>query len=56
MEVKVNDAQGRRRQAGSEGSVEETRDLTNRNRIGGSLGRTSGLMIAKSISRKTEGT
>jgi len=56
MEVKVNDAQGRLRQAGFEGSVEETLDLMNRNRIRGSRGRTSGLMIAKSISRKAEGT
>ncbi len=39
----------------SEGSVEQTRDLTNRNRIGGMLGRTSGRLIAKSISIKGQG-
>ncbi len=39
----------------SEGSVEQTRDLTNRNRIGGILGRTSGRRIAKSISIKGQG-
>jgi hypothetical protein len=36
----------------SEGSVEQTRDLTNRNRIRGIPGRTSGQLIAKSISIK----
>ena len=39
----------------SEGSVEQTRDLTNRNRIRGMLGRTSGPLIAKSISIKGQG-
>ena len=36
----------------SEGSVEQNRDLTNRNRIGGRLGRTSEQLVAKSISIK----
>ena len=43
-----SEAQGRRREAGSEGSVEQNRDLTNRNRISGSPGRTSGQLTAKS--------
>ena len=33
MEVKRREAQGRHREVGSEGSVEQNRDLTNRNRI-----------------------
>jgi hypothetical protein len=37
----------------SEGSVEQNRDLTYRNRIGGMSSRTSGLSIAKSISIKS---
>ena len=40
---------------GSEGSVEQHRDLTNRNRISGIPGRTSGRLIAKSISIKGQG-
>lgn len=39
----------------SEGSVKQNRDLTNRNRIRGIPGRTSGLLIAKSISIKGRG-
>jgi hypothetical protein len=39
----------------SEGSVEQTRDLTNRKRIRGIPGRTSGQRIAKSISIKGQG-
>jgi len=39
----------------SEGSVEQSRGLTNRNRIRGSLGWTSGLLIAKSTSIKGRG-
>ena len=39
----------------SEGSVEQNRDLTNRNRIQGILGRTSGRLIAKSLSIKDQG-
>ena len=40
---------------GSEGSVEQNRGLTNRNRISGIPGRTSGRLIAKSISIKGQG-
>jgi len=39
----------------SEGSVEQNRGLTNRNRISGIPGRTSGRLIAKSISIKGQG-
>ena len=39
----------------SEGSVEQSRDLTDRNRIRGILGRTSGQRIAKSSSIKGQG-
>jgi hypothetical protein len=39
----------------SEGSAERSRDLTNRNRIRGILGRTSGPLIAKSTSIKGHG-
>ena len=39
----------------SEGSVEQNRDLTNRKRIRGVSGRTSGPRIAKSISIKGQG-
>ena len=39
----------------SEGSVEQNRDLTNRNRIRGIPGRTSGQRTAKSISIKGQG-
>ena len=35
--------------------MEQNCDLTNRNRIGGILGRTSGRLIAKSISIKDQG-
>ena len=39
----------------SEGSVEQNRDLTNRKRIRGIPGRTSGRLITKSISIKDQG-
>jgi hypothetical protein len=39
----------------SEGSAEQNRDLTNRKRISGILGRTSGRLITKSISIKGHG-
>ena len=39
----------------SEGSAEQNRDLTNRNRIRGIPGRTSGRRIAKSTSIKDQG-
>lgn len=45
---RVSEAQGRHREVSSEGSVERSRDPTNRNRIEGSAGWTSGLRIAKS--------
>ena len=51
----ASEAQGRRREAGSGGSVDQSRDLTNRNRTGGILGRTSGQLIAKSRSIKGQG-
>jgi hypothetical protein len=40
---------------GSEGSAEQNRDLTNRNRIRGIPGLTSGQLTAKSISIKGQG-
>ena len=46
---------GNRREAGSEGSAEQSCDLTNRNRIRGIPGRTSGHMTAKSLSIKARG-
>jgi hypothetical protein len=40
MEVKASEAQGRRREAGSEGSVEQTHESMNKNRMrGASAGR-----------------
>ena len=39
----------------SKGSVEQNRDLTNRNRVRGISGRTSGRLIAKSISINDQG-
>ena len=39
----------------SEGSAEQNRDLTNRKRISGIPGRTSGRLITKSISIKGQG-
>ena len=39
----------------SEGSAEQNRDLTNRKRIRGISGRTSGRLITKSISIKDQG-
>lgn len=55
MEVKDSEAQGCRREAGSEGSVEQRREPTNRNRIRGIPGWTSGPLTAKSISIKGPG-
>src|SRR5258708_29175993 len=51
----IREAQGRHREVGSEGSVEQNRGMTNRNRISGIPGRTSGRLIAKSISIKGRG-
>ena len=50
VEIQASEAQGRNREGPSEGSVEQSRDPTNRNRIRGSTGRTSGQAFAKSIS------
>src|SRR3954449_1472386 len=50
MEVKHERSARRNREGPSEGSVERNRDPTNRNRIRGSNGWTSGLTVAKSIS------
>src|SRR5204862_5292781 len=47
--------QGRHREMACEGSAEQNRDLTNRNRISGILGRTSGRLTAKSRSIKDQG-
>jgi hypothetical protein len=55
MEVKESEAQGRRREAVFEGSVERMREPTNRNRIRGSRGRTSWHESAKSASIKGRG-
>jgi hypothetical protein len=52
---RVSEGQGRRREAGSEGSVEQSRDSTDRNRIRGSYGRTSEHKVTKSISVKGHG-
>ena len=52
MEVKDSEAQERRREVGSEGSAEQNRDLTYRNRIGGHAGRASWQRTAKPISIK----
>jgi hypothetical protein len=51
----LSEAQGCHREVASEGSVEQSRDPTNRNRIRGIPGRTSGQRIAKSISIKGQG-
>ncbi len=45
---RIREAQGRRREAGSEGSVDQTCDLMNKNRIRGLPDRTSAPVIAKS--------
>ena len=55
MEVKVSEAQGRRREAGSEGSVEQKREPMNKNRIRGIQRRAKGQMTAKPISIKDAG-
>ena len=48
-------AQGRRRKAGSEGSVEQSRDPMDKHRIRGLPGRTSGQVTAKSTVIKGRG-
>ena len=52
---RISEAQGRRREAGSEGSVEQSRDPMDKNRIRGLPGRTSEQMVAKSIAIKGRG-
>ena len=56
MEVKESEAQGRCREAGSEGSVERKREPMTKNRIGGCCGRTSQQMMTKSSSIKDHGS
>ena len=51
----MSEGQGRHREVVSEGSPEQSRDLTNRNRIRGSQGRTSRQGPTKSISIKGSG-
>jgi len=51
----VSEAQGQHREVLSEGSVEQNRDSTNRNRIRGSAGGTSGQKATKSIPIKRLG-
>jgi hypothetical protein len=55
MEVKGSEAQGRHREVGSEGSVEQRHGPMDKNRIGGLRRRTSEPMIAKSVSIKGAG-
>ncbi len=52
MEVKGSEAQGRHREVGSEGSVEQSYGPMDQNWIGGLRRRTSGQLIAKSVSIK----
>jgi hypothetical protein len=54
-EAKASEAQGRRREAGSERSVEQTREPMDKNRIRGSQRRTSMQPNAKSTSIKGAG-
>jgi hypothetical protein len=53
--MKVSETQGRHREVRSEGSVEQTRELMNKNRIRGIRRWTSGHMITKSIFIKGAG-
>src|SRR6267378_2923449 len=55
MEVKGSEAQGRHREVGSEGSVEQRYGPMDKNRIRGLRRRTSEQLIAKSISIKDAG-
>src|ERR1700693_301877 len=55
MEVKGSEAQGRHREVGSEGSVEQRYGPMDKNRIRGLRRRTSEPMIAKSVSIKDAG-
>jgi hypothetical protein len=55
MEERVSEAQGRRREAGSERSVEQTREPMNKNWIRGLRCRASEQLIAKPNSIKDTG-
>ena len=55
MEVKGSEAQGRHREVGSEGSVEQRYGLMDKNWIRGLRRRTSEQRIAKSVSIKDAG-
>jgi hypothetical protein len=55
MEVKGSEAQGRHREVGSEGSVEQRYGLMDKNRIGGLRRRTSWQLTTKSVSIKDAG-
>jgi hypothetical protein len=55
MEVKGSEAQGRRREVGSEGSVEQRYGPMYKNRIRGLRRRTSWQMTTKSVSIKDAG-
>jgi hypothetical protein len=55
MEVKGSEAQGRQREVGSEGTVEQRYGPMDKNRIGGLRRRTSGHMIEKFVSIKDAG-
>ena len=55
MEVKGSEAQGRHREVGSEGSVEQRYGSMDKNRIRGLRRRTSEQLIAKSVSNKDAG-
>ena len=52
MEVKASEAQGRHREVGSEGRVEQTYEPTHRNWISRRQGRTSQRVVTKSLSIK----
>ena len=52
---RISEAQGRRREARSEGSLEQSRDPMDKNRIRGLPGRTSEQVIAKSVAIKGRG-
>ena len=52
MEGKASEAQGRHREVGSEGSVEQTYEPTHRNWISRRQGRTSQRVVTKSLSTK----
>src|SRR5439155_24461666 len=55
LEGRVSEAQGRRREAGSERSAEQTREPMDKNWIGGLRSRASEQMIAKPTSIKGTG-